>query len=121
MTFELIDGAKISVIDANVVYDAQPMLVTKNAVHPREVNTIVHARHGCRGIRVRFGSNERTNDRSIDRSIDPWKREYAPVRFLLIERQLLAAAHVRAVSSKVPGTEKCAKTALKFVYKDILH
>ena len=74
MTFELINGAKISVIGVvNVVYDVQPMLVVKNAVHPREVNTILHT-YTHTGV---AGSgeldldriNERTNERTIDRSI----------------------------------------------------
>jgi len=113
MTFKLINGSKISVI--GVVNDAQPMLIIKNAVHPREVNTIVSTCTHDTDVGSELSrTNERTNDRSIDRSIDPWKKEYAPVRFLLIERQLLAAAHVRScvrakVSSKVPSTEKCTK------------
>lgn len=38
MTFEVINGVKISVIGViNVLYDAQAMLVTKNVIHPREV------------------------------------------------------------------------------------
>lgn len=121
MTFELIDGAKIGVISVvNVVYDAQPMLIAKNAVHPREVNTIMHTCTHDTGV-AGLELGRRTNERSIDRSIDPWKREYAPVRFLLIERQLLAAAHVRSrirvVFSKISSTEKCAKTTLNFVDK----
>jgi len=120
MTFKLINGSKISVI--GVVNDAQPMLIVKNAVHPREVNTIVNTCTHDTGVGSELG---RTNERTIDRSIDPWKKEYAPVRFLLIERQLLAAAHVRSrvhakVSSKVPSTEKCTKNCSQIGRQDIL-
>jgi len=67
MTFKLINGSKISVI--GVVNDAQPMLIVKNAVHPREINTIVNTCTHDTGV----GSDswaERTNERSIDRSVD---------------------------------------------------
>jgi len=115
MTFKLINGSKISVI--GVVNDAQPMLIVKNAVHPREVNTRswIRARTTrCRGIRA--GPNERTNERSIDRSVDRSVEKGIRPRTLSINRTSVISrcprsrSRVRAkVSSKVPSTGKCTK------------
>lgn len=89
------------------------LLARKNAVYPREVSAIVHTRD------TNVARSKPAPGRSIDRSIDRWKREYAPVRFLLIECQLLellpTRGHVRTISSKISITEKCAEDARKLV------
>jgi len=60
---------------------------SRKNVHLRGLSAIAR-------VRERKTRGLRSNERSIARSLDLWKREYALVRFLLIERQLLAAAHV---------------------------